>query len=86
MPTKRDGSATGGRLLPTGTLQPNCGQHSGGAGKVTPIINGTYPLTPEAIRHVGAGYARGTVVITVPQPSIGAFASANTRAPAGRTA
>ena len=37
------------------------------AGKVTPIIDGTYPLsgTPEAIGHVGAGHARGTVVITV---------------------
>jgi NADPH:quinone reductase-like Zn-dependent oxidoreductase len=37
------------------------------AGKVTPVIDGTYPLsgTPEAIGHVGAGHARGTVVITV---------------------
>jgi NADPH:quinone reductase-like Zn-dependent oxidoreductase len=36
-------------------------------GKVTPIIDGTYPLsgTPEAIGHVGDGHARGTVVITV---------------------
>jgi NADPH:quinone reductase-like Zn-dependent oxidoreductase len=37
------------------------------AGKVIPVIDGTYPLsrTPEAIGHVGAGHARGTVVITV---------------------
>jgi NADPH:quinone reductase-like Zn-dependent oxidoreductase len=37
------------------------------AGKVKPVIDGTYPLsqTAEAIGHVGAGHARGTVVITV---------------------
>jgi NADPH:quinone reductase-like Zn-dependent oxidoreductase len=37
------------------------------AGKITPVIGGTYPLagTPEAIGHVAAGHARGTVVITV---------------------
>lgn len=37
------------------------------AGKVTPVIDGTYPLsgTPQAIGHVGQGHARGTVVITV---------------------
>jgi len=37
------------------------------AGKVTPVIGRTYPLseTAEAIGHVGAGHARGTVVITV---------------------
>jgi NADPH:quinone reductase-like Zn-dependent oxidoreductase len=37
------------------------------AGKVTPVIDRTYPLigTPEAIGHVAAGHARGTVVITV---------------------
>jgi NADPH:quinone reductase and related Zn-dependent oxidoreductases len=36
-------------------------------GKVTPVIDRTYPLTetPEAVGHVGAGHARGTVVITV---------------------
>ncbi len=36
------------------------------AGKVTPVIDGTYPLSgiPEAIGHVGEGHARGTVVIT----------------------
>ena len=37
------------------------------AGKVTPVIDGTYPLseTPAAIGHVGEGHARGTVVITM---------------------
>jgi NADPH:quinone reductase-like Zn-dependent oxidoreductase len=36
------------------------------AGKVKPVIDGTYPLgeTGEAIGHVGGGHARGTVVIT----------------------
>jgi NADPH:quinone reductase-like Zn-dependent oxidoreductase len=37
------------------------------AGKVTPVIDRAYPLaaTPEAIGHVAAGHARGTVVLTV---------------------
>jgi NADPH:quinone reductase-like Zn-dependent oxidoreductase len=37
------------------------------AGKVKPVIDGTYPLsgTAAAIGHVGGGHARGTVVITV---------------------
>jgi NADPH:quinone reductase-like Zn-dependent oxidoreductase len=37
------------------------------AGKVTPVIDRTFPLTetPAAIGHVAAGHARGTVVITV---------------------
>jgi NADPH:quinone reductase-like Zn-dependent oxidoreductase len=37
------------------------------AGKVTPVIDATYPLaeTPAAIGHVAAGHARGTVVIAV---------------------
>jgi NADPH:quinone reductase-like Zn-dependent oxidoreductase len=41
------------------------------AGKVTPVIDGAYPLAnvPEAIARVAAGHARGTVVITVSQPS-----------------
>jgi NADPH:quinone reductase-like Zn-dependent oxidoreductase len=36
-------------------------------GKVTPVIDGTYPLsgTGQAIGHVGKGHARGTVVIIV---------------------
>ncbi len=37
------------------------------AGKVTPVIDGTYPLreTPSAIAHVAAGHARGTVVLAI---------------------
>ncbi len=44
------------------------------AGKITPVIDGAYPLsrTPEAMAHVGEGHARGTVVITMPQASIDA--------------
>jgi NADPH:quinone reductase-like Zn-dependent oxidoreductase len=38
------------------------------AGKVTPVIDRTYPLSqaPEAIRHLEDGHARGKVVVTVP--------------------
>jgi NADPH:quinone reductase-like Zn-dependent oxidoreductase len=37
------------------------------AGKVTPVIDRTYPLSevPEAIRYLEEGHARGNVVITV---------------------
>ena len=37
------------------------------AGKVTPVIDGTYPLseTPEAFRYLEKGHARGKVIITV---------------------
>ncbi len=37
------------------------------AGKVRPVLDATYPLakTPEAIGYVGAGHARGTVVIAM---------------------
>ena len=37
------------------------------AGKVTPVIDTTYPLSeaPEAIRYLEEGHARGKVVITV---------------------
>jgi NADPH:quinone reductase-like Zn-dependent oxidoreductase len=58
------------------------------AGKVTPVIDGTYPLSgaPDAIGHVGEGHARGTVVISMPQPPIGAMASpTNIMAPAAAT-
>ena len=41
------------------------------AGKVTPVIDGTYPLsqTADAISKVAAGHARGTVVIAVIRPA-----------------
>jgi len=41
------------------------------AGKVTPVIDGTYPLdqTPRAIERVAAGHTRGTIVISVSTPS-----------------
>jgi NADPH:quinone reductase-like Zn-dependent oxidoreductase len=37
------------------------------AGKVTPIIDRTYPLsqTPDAVAHVGDGHAQGKTIITV---------------------
>ncbi len=37
------------------------------AGKVTPVIDRTYPLseTAEAIRYLEEGHARGKIVITV---------------------
>jgi NADPH:quinone reductase-like Zn-dependent oxidoreductase len=37
------------------------------AGKVTPVIGKTYPLSeaPAAMRHLEAGHARGKIVITV---------------------
>jgi NADPH:quinone reductase-like Zn-dependent oxidoreductase len=43
------------------------------AGKITPVIDRTYPLaeTAAALRHVGTGRARGTVVITVAAPAPG---------------
>ena len=36
-------------------------------GKVTPVIDRTYPLSevPDAIGYVGEGHAKGKVVITV---------------------
>jgi NADPH:quinone reductase-like Zn-dependent oxidoreductase len=39
------------------------------SGKVTPVIDQTYPLseTPEAIAHVGEGHAQGKTTITVEQ-------------------
>jgi NADPH:quinone reductase-like Zn-dependent oxidoreductase len=37
------------------------------AGKVTPVIDRSYPLreTPDAIRHLEAGHARGKIVVTI---------------------
>jgi len=50
------------------------------AGKVTPVIDSTYPLanTPEAIDRVATGHARGTVVVTVSQHSSVPLISENT--------
>jgi NADPH:quinone reductase-like Zn-dependent oxidoreductase len=44
------------------------------AGKITPVIDGAYPLSeiPQAMGHVGEGHARGTVVIIMPEPSVDA--------------
>lgn len=41
------------------------------AGKVTPVIGRTYPLSEisQAIAHLGEGHARGKVVIAVSMPS-----------------
>jgi len=43
------------------------------AGKVTPVVDGTYPLreTPAAIGRVADGHARGTVVISMTHPAGG---------------
>ena len=56
------------------------------AGKVTPVIDQSYPLaeTAAAIRHVGSGHARGTVVITMSAPPSGATTTA-AAGPAGAT-
>jgi len=66
------------------------------AGKLTAVIDRRYPLsrTAEAIGYVAAGHARGTVVITVAEPSLsaadpagpaGEVRAANTISPVGRT-
>jgi NADPH:quinone reductase-like Zn-dependent oxidoreductase len=63
------------------------------AGKVTPVIERTYPLseTAQAIGHVGGGHARGggrargKVAITLPQLSTHAVRSANTLTVHSRT-
>ncbi len=49
------------------------------AGKVTPVIGGTYPLdrTAEAIRDLASGHVRGTLVISVIQPAATAVGSAD---------
>jgi len=42
------------------------------AGKITPVIDRTYSLseTPEAIRYLEEGHARGKVIITARPPSV----------------
>jgi NADPH:quinone reductase-like Zn-dependent oxidoreductase len=37
------------------------------AGEITPVIDRRYPLvqTPEALRYLGAGHARGKVIISM---------------------
>ena len=54
------------------------------AGKIAPVIDRTYPLdeTRQAIAHVAAGHARGTVVISLALPSVGATAPTSTMSPA----
>ena len=58
------------------------------AGKVTPVIDGTYPLdeTADAMGHVGAGHARGTVIISIAAPSVAAMAPPTTTVPLGGSA
>jgi len=59
------------------------------AGRITPVIGGTYPLerTREAIEHVAQGHARGTIVLAVAQSSSAdAIAPANALRPAGTAA
>jgi NADPH:quinone reductase-like Zn-dependent oxidoreductase len=59
------------------------------AGKVTPVIDRTYPLgeTPQAIGHVSEGHARGTVIISMVRPMPAeAVAAADTPALVGSPA
>ncbi len=58
------------------------------AGKVTPVIGGTYPLdrAAEAIDHVAQGHARGTIVISVTGSSSAAIAPTTVMAAAGTAA
>jgi NADPH:quinone reductase-like Zn-dependent oxidoreductase len=54
------------------------------AGKITPVIDRTYPLadTAAALRHVGTARARGTVVITIAPPAPSITSQAHTAAAA----
>jgi NADPH:quinone reductase-like Zn-dependent oxidoreductase len=56
------------------------------AGRITPVIDGTYPLneTAQAIRRVAGGHARGTVVITVNRQLNPDSTSADSLTPASR--
>jgi NADPH:quinone reductase-like Zn-dependent oxidoreductase len=65
-------SRRGGQMVMNLFASPNAGDLAFvkeliEAGKVTPIIDRTYPLanTAEAVRHVGAGHATGKVIIRV---------------------
>jgi NADPH:quinone reductase-like Zn-dependent oxidoreductase len=66
-------SMTGSKRVGLGMWEPNRKEDMLllieliGAGKVTPVIDRTYPLrqTREAIRYVEDGHARGKIVITV---------------------
>ena len=58
------------------------------AGKITPVIDGTYPLSraADALRHVGEGHARGTVVISMAGPAVETVAPAGAVTVAGSIA
>jgi NADPH:quinone reductase-like Zn-dependent oxidoreductase len=66
-------SITGSKKVGLGTWEPNRKEDIAflieliEAGKVTPVIDRTYPLseTPEAFRYLEEGHAQGKVVITV---------------------
>lgn len=65
-------SRRGGQTMTSLTATPNADDLSFvkdliEAGKVTPVIDRTYPLenTAEAVRHVGAGHAAGKVIIQI---------------------
>ena len=65
-------SKTGGRKMGNVAAKPNQAdlvfvKSLLEAGKVVPVIDRRYPLseTAEALRYLGAGHARGKVVITV---------------------
>jgi NADPH:quinone reductase-like Zn-dependent oxidoreductase len=57
-------------------------------GAVTPVIDGTYPLseTPQAIAHVGSGHARGTVVVSMVGPTVAPTTPSTTVLPVGGSA
>jgi len=65
--------ATGKKNIGVGAWKPNKKEDLNflkalfEADKVKPVIDGCYPLSdvPEAFRYLGAGHARGKVVITM---------------------
>jgi NADPH:quinone reductase-like Zn-dependent oxidoreductase len=65
-------SRRGGQTVTNLTAAPNADDLSFvkdliEVGKVTPVIDRTYPLenTAEAVRHVGAGHAAGKVIVCI---------------------